>query len=97
MFPGRDIVVWFLRALGTEDTPRNCSNFWIGDSSDGRCDGILGRGIGRRDLYGTTRGIRSWNQGGRSLLQASEKHLWIETSTKDLEPENSAFSQINGL
>ena len=80
-----------------QNTSRNCSNFRVGNSSDGRCDGIFGRGIGGRNLHGTTRRIRSWNQGGRSRVQAQEKHLRIETGTKDLESKNSAFPQINRL
>src|SRR5579859_6769653 len=45
-----------------QDTSRNRSNSRIGDSSDGRCDGILSRGIGGRNLHGTARGIRTRQQ-----------------------------------
>src|SRR5271155_27452 len=79
-----------------QNTPCNCSNFWIGDSSDGRCDGIFGRRLGGGNLHGTTGGIRDWEQ-GRFRLSTQEKHLWIETGAKGLESENSALPQVNWL
>src|SRR5579859_6043507 len=45
-----------------QDTSHNHGNSRIGDSSDGRCDGILSRGIGGRNLHGTARGIRTRQQ-----------------------------------
>jgi hypothetical protein len=67
-----------------QDFTRNRGDLRIGDSSDGRCDGIFRREIGGRDLYGTTRGIRDWEQ-GRFRLSTQKKHLRFETGTKGLE------------
>src|SRR5579859_970457 len=77
-----------------QNTSRNRGNSRIGDSSDGYCDSILGRRIGGRNLHGTARGIRTWQQ-GRPRVSTQEKSLRSQKSTKGLESENSEFSQVN--
>ena len=74
-----------------QDTTRNRGNTRIGHSSDGRCDGIPGRGIGRGNLYGTARRFQSREQGGRPHVSTQEKYLRFEASTPCLEPENSTL------
>ena len=60
-----------------QDTSRNRSNLWIGDSSDGCRDSIFSRGIGGRNIHGTVRRIRSRNQGGRSRMQTQNEVFMV--------------------
>src|SRR5579859_3366752 len=78
-----------------QNTSRNRSNSRIGDSSDGRCDGILGRRTRRGNLHGATRRIQGWSEGGRPRVQTQEKSLRPQASSKGLESENSGFPQVN--
>src|SRR5579859_2040262 len=80
-----------------QNTPRNRGNSRIGDSSDGRCDGILGRRTRRGNLHGATGRIQGWNEGGRPRVQTQEKSLRPQASSKGLESENSGFPQVNRL
>src|SRR5271169_946562 len=80
-----------------KDSPRVGSGLRFGYSSDGRCDGILGRGIGGGNLHGATRGIQSWNNGRRSRLSTQEKSLRPQASPTGLESENSGLPQVNRL
>src|SRR5579859_4328488 len=78
-----------------QNTSCNRGNSRIGDSSDGCCDGILGRRTRRGNLHGATGRIQGWNEGGRPRVQTQEKSLRPQASSKGLESENSGFPQVN--